>query len=101
DTGTVVFIRLRERRPIYIGDNRHLSHRLVGLGFSRRRAGSVLYVLTFSLGLGAAALPDATLFHSVPVPLPTAGLVAGGLVGVFLMLMFVDRPVRPPDPPPA
>ena len=33
DTATVMFIRLRERRPIYIGDNRHLSHRLVSLGF--------------------------------------------------------------------
>jgi UDP-GlcNAc:undecaprenyl-phosphate/decaprenyl-phosphate GlcNAc-1-phosphate transferase len=96
DTGTVVFIRLRERRPIYVGDNRHLSHRLVGLGFSRRRAVTVLYLLTFSLGLGAAALTDATLFQSVLVLLQTAGFVA-----VVLMLMFVERPVRPPDPPTA
>jgi UDP-GlcNAc:undecaprenyl-phosphate/decaprenyl-phosphate GlcNAc-1-phosphate transferase len=96
DTATVVFIRLRERRPIYIGDNRHLSHRLVSLGFSRRRAVSILYALTFCLGLGAAALTDATLFQSVLVLMQTAGFVA-----VVLTLMFVDRPVRPPDRPPA
>ncbi len=32
DTATVTFIRLREGRPIYVGDSRHLSHRLVSLG---------------------------------------------------------------------
>jgi UDP-GlcNAc:undecaprenyl-phosphate GlcNAc-1-phosphate transferase len=96
DTATVVFIRVRERRPIYVGDNRHLSHRLVSLGFSRRRAVSVLYLLTFSLGLGAAALTEATLFQSVLVLLQTAGFVA-----VVLMLMFTERPVPPPGRPPA
>jgi UDP-GlcNAc:undecaprenyl-phosphate GlcNAc-1-phosphate transferase len=96
DTATVVFIRLRERRPIYIGDNRHLSHRLVSLGFTRPRAVSVLYMLTFCLGLGAAALVDATLFQSVLVLMQTAGFVA-----VVLMLMFVERPVQPADRPSA
>jgi len=96
DTATVMFIRLRERRPIYIGDNRHLSHRLVSLGFPRRRAVTVLYLLTFSLGIGAAALTDATLLQSVLVLLQTAGFVA-----VVLMLMFVERPAAPPERPPA
>ncbi len=96
DTATVMFIRLRERRPIYVGDNRHLSHRLVSLGFSRRRAVTVLYLLTFSLGLGAAALTDATLLQSVLVLLQTAGFVA-----VVLMLMFIERQVPPPGHPPA
>jgi len=96
DTGTVMFIRLRERRPIYIGDNRHLSHRLVSLGFPRRRAVTILYLLTFSLGLGAAALTDATLFQSILVLLQTTGFVV-----VVLMLMFVERPALPPDRPPA
>ena len=96
DTATVIVIRVREGRPIYVGDNRHLSHRLVSLGFSRTRAVSVLYLLTFSLGLGAAALADATLFQSVLVLMQTAGFVA-----VVLMLLFVERPVAPPDRPPA
>ena len=96
DTATVMIIRAREGRPIYIGDNRHLSHRLVSLGFSPRRAVSILYVLTFSLGLGAAALADATLFQSVLVLMQTAGFLA-----VVLMLLFVERPVAPPARPPA
>ena len=37
DTATVMVIRVRERRPIYVGDSRHLSHRLVSLGFRRER----------------------------------------------------------------
>jgi UDP-GlcNAc:undecaprenyl-phosphate GlcNAc-1-phosphate transferase len=94
DTATVMFIRLREKRPIYIGDNRHLSHRLVSLGFPRRRAVTILYLLTFSLGLGAASLTDATLFQSVLVLLQTTGFVI-----VVLMLMFVERPALPPDRP--
>jgi UDP-GlcNAc:undecaprenyl-phosphate GlcNAc-1-phosphate transferase len=96
DTATVMFIRLRERRPIYVGDNRHLSHRLTSMGFSVGRAVSVLYLLTFSLGLGAAALTDATLFQSVLVLLQTAGFVT-----VVLMLMFVERPAAPRDRPSA
>ena len=96
DTATVMFIRLRENRPIYVGDNRHLSHRLVSLGFSRRRAVAALYLMTFSLGLGAAALTDASLLQSVLVLLQTAGFVT-----LVLMLLFTERPVSKPDRPPA
>ncbi|HUG54694.1 MAG TPA: MraY family glycosyltransferase [Vicinamibacteria bacterium] len=96
DTATVVFIRLRERRPIYVGDDRHLSHRLVSLGFTRPRAVFVLYLLTLSLGLGAAALTDATLLQSVLVLLQT-----GGFVTIVLMLMFSPRAAPPPSRPPA
>jgi UDP-GlcNAc:undecaprenyl-phosphate GlcNAc-1-phosphate transferase len=93
DTATVVFIRLRERRPVYVGDDRHLSHRLVSLGFSRPRAVLVLYLLTLSLGLGAAALTDASLLQSVLVLLQTAGFVT-----VVLMLMFSTPPAPPAGP---
>src|SRR5262249_39375671 len=51
DTTTVVVIRLRERRPFYVGDSRHLSHRLVSLGFSPRAAVLFLYLSTFCFGL--------------------------------------------------
>ena len=86
DTATVMFIRLRERRPIYVGDARHLSHRLVNLGFSHRRAVLLLYILTFALGLGAASLTDATPGQTALVLLQTLGFVA-----VALLLMFTER----------
>jgi UDP-GlcNAc:undecaprenyl-phosphate GlcNAc-1-phosphate transferase len=83
DTATVVVIRLREGRPIYVGDNRHLSHTLTALGFSQRGAVLFLYLVTFTLGLGAASLSDATLGQSLLILLQTAGFVA-----LLLMLMF-------------
>src|SRR6185503_19891262 len=42
DTTTVVIIRLREGRPIYVGVRRHLSHALVAAGFSQPAA--VLFI---------------------------------------------------------
>jgi UDP-GlcNAc:undecaprenyl-phosphate/decaprenyl-phosphate GlcNAc-1-phosphate transferase len=86
DTATVVFVRLWERRPIYVGDARHLSHRLVSLGFSARSAVLLLYVLTFSLGLGAAALTQASPGQAFLVVLQALGFVA-----VVLVLIFAER----------
>jgi UDP-GlcNAc:undecaprenyl-phosphate GlcNAc-1-phosphate transferase len=86
DTATVTFIRLRERRPIYVGDMRHLSHRLVSLGFSPRAAVVILYLMTFGLGLGAASLTDATPVQAALVLLQSATLVA-----LIMAMMFVRR----------
>jgi UDP-GlcNAc:undecaprenyl-phosphate/decaprenyl-phosphate GlcNAc-1-phosphate transferase len=88
DTATVVVIRLYERRPFYVGDSRHLSHRLVALGFSPRRAVLFLYLTTFCLGLGAVSLTDATPGQSLLTLLQTVGFVT-----LLLLLMFVQRPV--------
>jgi UDP-GlcNAc:undecaprenyl-phosphate GlcNAc-1-phosphate transferase len=86
DTTTVVVIRLREHRPIYVGDTRHLSHRLVSLGFSPRAAVLFIYLATFCLGLGAALLPHAS-------PAETAMIVAQslGFVALFMVLLFFER----------
>jgi len=86
DTATVILIRLREGRPIYVGDRRHLSHRLVALGFSPPRAVFFLYLLTLALGLGAVNLPDATPGESVVILLQSLGIVA-----LVLILLFVER----------
>jgi UDP-GlcNAc:undecaprenyl-phosphate GlcNAc-1-phosphate transferase len=86
DTATVTLIRLREGRPIYVGDRRHLSHRLVALGFSNRTAVSFLYLLTLSLGLGAVNLPNATVRESLVILVQSIGIVA-----LVLVLLFVDR----------
>ena len=86
DTATVVFIRLGEGRPIYVGDRRHLSHRLVALGFSPRTAVLFIYLVTLSLGLGAANLSNATFAQSAVILVQFLGLVA-----LILILLFVDR----------
>jgi UDP-GlcNAc:undecaprenyl-phosphate GlcNAc-1-phosphate transferase len=86
DTATVVLIRLREGRPIYVGDRRHLSHRLIALGFSTRAAVLFIYLVTLSLGLGAVNLSNATPAQSVVIFVQFVGLVA-----LILILLFVDR----------
>jgi UDP-GlcNAc:undecaprenyl-phosphate/decaprenyl-phosphate GlcNAc-1-phosphate transferase len=90
DTATVIVIRVRERRPIYIGDSRHLSHRLVSLGLSPRRAVLVIYLITFALGLGAVALADAT-----PVETFLVLLQAAAFVLLVLILLFFERRQAP------
>ena len=48
---TVNIIRLRNGAPPWIGDNNHISHRLVRLGLSRRNAVLVIYAATLLTGL--------------------------------------------------
>ena len=86
DTATVMWIRYREKRPLYVGDARHLSHRLVSLGFSTRSAVLFLYLTTFCLGLGAASLTHASHWQSVMILLQTCGFVA-----LVLILMYRER----------
>ena len=97
DTTTVTFIRVREGRPIYIGDRCHLSHRLVDLGLSKRQAVLVIWLASLGLGLGAVALPDATPFVTVLILLQSLSMAA-----VFLILIFFDRRLVPSaEPTPA
>jgi UDP-GlcNAc:undecaprenyl-phosphate GlcNAc-1-phosphate transferase len=90
DTATVIIIRVKERRPVYVGDSRHLSHRLVSLGFSQRAAVLFLYLITFSLGLGAASLPNATNFQTALILMQFAAFIAA-----ILILLFFERRRRP------
>ena len=56
DTASVVWIRLRDRRSPFEGDESHFSHRLVELGLSRKHAVWTIYLATATCGLGALLL---------------------------------------------
>jgi UDP-GlcNAc:undecaprenyl-phosphate GlcNAc-1-phosphate transferase len=86
DTATVVTIRLREGRPIYVGDARHLSHRLLSLGFSQRATALFIYLVTLCLGLGVVNLANASLGEALIILLQSAVFVA-----LILFLMFFER----------
>jgi UDP-GlcNAc:undecaprenyl-phosphate/decaprenyl-phosphate GlcNAc-1-phosphate transferase len=90
DTTTVVVIRLKEQRPIYVGDTRHLSHRLVSLGFSQRAAVQFIYLATLCFGLGAVGLSHATPTQSWLIMLQSLGFVA-----LILTLLFLERRRQP------
>lgn len=53
DAFAVVVIRLYHRKPIYVGDNNHISHRFLKMGFSRRASVLMVHLLCLSTGLGA------------------------------------------------
>jgi UDP-GlcNAc:undecaprenyl-phosphate GlcNAc-1-phosphate transferase len=57
DAAFVVVMRWREKRPIYLGDNKHLSHRLVRCGFSRTESTLILWgVALIVAGIGAMSI---------------------------------------------
>ena len=78
DTAFVTFLRTLHRKPFWIGDANHTSHRLVKLGFSQQGAVLLLYLLSLGLALTAIII-NAVSFR-------TAMLVMG--VTVFLLLLI-------------
>ena len=86
DTATVVVIRWREGRPIYVGDSRHLSHRLVSLGMRPPLAVATIYLMSLGIGLGAVGLAHADLVHSILILVQALAVVA-----VVLVLLFYER----------
>lgn len=96
DTALVTLVRLRERRPVYLGGRDHSSHRLVGHGLSEQRAVLVLTALAAILGGLTLALVelDRPFLTVAGVCLAAALLIRFGL---FLAgLQRADRPARPP-----
>ncbi|MFQ6618362.1 MAG: MraY family glycosyltransferase [Fidelibacterota bacterium] len=67
DTISVIFIRIKERRPIYVGDKRHFSHRLVNLGMGEREAVLFIYLVTLVIGLSALLLPKLSVWQSLVI----------------------------------
>jgi len=50
DLASVVWLRTRARRPFWIGDTNHFSHRLVRAGWSRSQAVMILWALATIIG---------------------------------------------------
>lgn len=63
DSTSVILIRLKEKRPIWLGDKCHVSHRLAEKGWSPRR----IVVTLFSLSLLGAALSVSLFMLSAPL----------------------------------
>jgi UDP-GlcNAc:undecaprenyl-phosphate GlcNAc-1-phosphate transferase len=71
DTMTVIAIRIREHRPVYIGDRRHLSHRLVNLGMKPKQAVVFIYLICICIGIAASLLPYVPKTGSITILLQT------------------------------
>ena len=56
DLAQVSFFRTLNKKPFWIGDTNHLSHRLVRAGMSRRQVVLLLWLAATALGAGASLL---------------------------------------------
>jgi UDP-GlcNAc:undecaprenyl-phosphate GlcNAc-1-phosphate transferase len=86
DTISVVLIRLKEHRPVFVGDKRHLSHRLVDMGFSPRHAVNTIYLLTIAIGLVSFLLPSLSVALSILVFIQIMIIIV-----IISILMFVGK----------
>ncbi len=75
DLVAVMWRRWRRGAPVYVGDENHLSHRLVRLGLPRTAAVLVLCTLALVLGLGAVVLMWAPPWVAVLVIAQTLGVL--------------------------
>jgi UDP-GlcNAc:undecaprenyl-phosphate GlcNAc-1-phosphate transferase len=65
DTFSVMFIRWREGRPLFLGDKRHFSHRLLELGMSHRGTVIFIYLVSLCVGSTATLLPYVSVAGAV------------------------------------
>ena len=83
DTFSVMFIRWQEKRPLFVGDKCHFSHRLVELGMSVRQAVTFIYLVTICVGVSAILIPELNLFGSIIV------LIQEALVFALITLLMI------------
>jgi UDP-GlcNAc:undecaprenyl-phosphate GlcNAc-1-phosphate transferase len=82
DMSTVLWIRLREKRSLFVGDRSHFSHRLVDLGLSRTQAVLTIYLVTITCGLAAILMTHVSLFQ--------AAMVLGIVVCMLLLIVILE-----------
>lgn len=63
DTFSVIVIRWKEKRPLFVGDTCHFSHRLVKIGMSVRQTVIFIYLVTFCVGVSAILIPELNLIE--------------------------------------
>ena len=80
DMATVLWIRIREGRSVFVGDRSHFSHRLVDLGLSRTQAVLTIHLVTATCGLAALLLVHVPVLQAIAVL---------GIVACMLLLVVI------------
>ncbi|HNV22802.1 MAG TPA: MraY family glycosyltransferase, partial [Candidatus Hydrogenedentes bacterium] len=74
DTMSVIYIRWRAKVPIFQGDRRHFSHRLVNIGMTQQQAVEFIYLVAAVTGLGAGLLRQVNTVGTVIILAQTSGV---------------------------
>ncbi len=82
DLVTVLWIRIREGRSPFEGDQSHFSHRLVELGLTRPRAVYTIWLVTATCGLAAVLITRVTI--------ESAAMVLGIVVCMLLLIVILE-----------
>jgi UDP-GlcNAc:undecaprenyl-phosphate GlcNAc-1-phosphate transferase len=86
DTATVMWIRWRNGQSIFKGDKIHLSHRLTRMGFGRRGAVMIIWLLGLILGAAATLLPQLE-----PRGAAVILLIGFGVIALTALLMTATK----------
>jgi len=84
DTISVVFLRWRSGVPVWTGDRRHFSHRLVRRGMAVRRAVMIIWLATLVTSLPALLLPRASW--------PMACVIVAQTLLVVVLVALLESP---------
>jgi UDP-GlcNAc:undecaprenyl-phosphate GlcNAc-1-phosphate transferase len=87
DTLSVIVLRRRSGDPVWAGDRRHFSHRLLQRGMGVRQAVLVIYLATLVTALPAMLLPTATW--------PLAWGIVLQTVLVVTLVALLESPAHP------
>jgi len=82
DLTTVLWIRIREGRSPFEGDQSHFSHRLVAMGMSRRKAVYTIWLVTATCGLAAVLVTRVTI--------QSAAMVLGIVLCMLLLIGILE-----------
>ncbi len=91
DTFSVLIIRWRQKKPLFVGDKNHFSHRLVKLGMRQSEAVVFIYIVTLAVGIMALLLPKASWWESIVILIQT--ILFFTLIS-FLMFVAKSREKR-------
>ena len=78
----VTLLRIVHRKPFWIGDKNHTSHRLVKLGFSERGAVVLCYGISVALGVTSIIILRAKVMNAFLAVLSAALLLS--FIGIVL-----------------
>ena len=102
DTAMVELIRTRNRKPFWIGDHNHISHRFVRMGLSRKQAVMLVHLMALCIGLGILPVFWGD-FRTAAILVAQAFLLL--LIITILQFTLSDRqdtreqPLPPPETP--
>lgn len=86
DTLSVMYIRFKNKKPLFIGDKNHFSHRLTNLGFSKKLAVLFVIFLAAQINLLTLLLKNLTREQALLILFQVIGILI-----IISLLMYISK----------